>query len=335
MKSIIKTTIAGGAGYTGGELLRLLLLHPNVRLVSVLSTTQAGQPLWAAHRDLLGDTAMTFDSRLPQTDIDVLFLCLGHGASQKFLMENDLSRIGHIVDLSQDFRHHKNSVCNGRSFLYALPEAYPNAAVYEGALREAGNAANPGCFATAIQLALLPLASAGILSQDIHIHAITGATGAGAKPTETGHFAYRDNNISVYKAFEHQHLTEIRETLGTLAGGTLPPIYFVPVRGDFTRGILASAYTPADLTEQEAAELFEKYYAEHPFVHVVPGTISLKEAVNTNKGLVHVEKHGTMLHITSAIDNLLKGASGTAVQNMNILMGIDQTAGLKLKPTAY
>ncbi len=335
MKSRIKAAIAGGAGYTGGELLRLLLIHPNVQLVSVLSTTQTGQPLWAAHRDLLGDTAMTFDSKLPKTEIDVLFLCLGHGASQKFLAENDLSLVKHIVDLSQDFRHRKNSVCNGRSFLYALPEAYPNAAVYAGALREAGNAANPGCFATAIQLALLPLASAGFLKQDVHVHGITGATGAGAKPTETGHFAYRDNNISVYKAFEHQHLTEIKETLGTLAGSTLPPIYFVPLRGDFTRGILTSAYTPVDLTEEAAVALYEKYYAEHPFVHVVPGAISLKEAVNTNKGLVHAEKHGNMLHITSAIDNLLKGASGTAVQNMNILMGLDQTTGLKLKPTAY
>lgn len=334
----VKVAIAGGAGYTGGELLRLLLQHPQVDLVSVLSTTKGGEPLWKAHPDLLGNTDKTFDTQLPASGADVLFLCLGHGASRAFLDAHTISSFAHIIDLSQDFRARNNQVYGGRTFLYALPEAYPHPNAYASALQEAGNAANPGCFATAIQLALLPLAQGGWLTSDIHVHAITGATGAGAKLSETSHFPYRNNNISVYKPFEHQHLLEIRETLAALSHvptEALPPVYFIPVRGDFSRGIFASVYTPCALSQEEAEALFTAYYAPHPFVHVAPFGISLKEVVHTQKAFIHVEKHGGMLLITSALDNLLKGASGTAVQNMNTLMGLDPTLGLPTASIAY
>lgn len=337
----IRVGIAGSAGYTGGELLRLLVHHPNVELVSVVSTTHAGEPFWSAHPDLLGQSDLLFDKTLTTAPLDVLFLCLGHGVSANFLNENNTGNIAHIIDLSQDFRHKANCKYRGtpeRDFLYALPESYTSAKIYAEKLAEAGNVANPGCFATAIQLALLPLAGKGLLQQTVHVQAITGATGAGAKLAATGHFAYRQNNISVYKPFEHQHLKEIQETLATLQSKNdrdLPQILFIPMRGDFARGIFASIYTECDLEESEAVALYESYYKEHPFVKVAPFGISLKEVVHTNNCFVHVEKHGNLLYITSAIDNLLKGASGTAVQNMNLLMGLDQTTGLSLSSISY
>ncbi len=337
--SKIRIGIAGSAGYTGGELLRLLLHHPNAELVSIVSTTHAGEPFWSAHPDLLGQSDKTFDAALTREPLDILFLCLGHGVSARFLTDNDTRNVAHVIDLSQDFRHFSDRHYIGipsRDFLYALPEAYPNAADYTRALVQAGNVANPGCFATALQLALLPLAQEGMLEKCVHVQAVTGATGAGAKLTDTGHFAYRQNNLSAYKPFTHQHLQEIRETLMKKQSATaLPPIHFIPLRGDFARGIFASLYTVCSLSQDAATDLYTSYYAPHPFVHVAPFAISLKQVVHTNNCFIHVEKHDDLLYITCAIDNLLKGASGTAVQNMNLLMGLDQSTGLQLNSIAY
>lgn len=331
----IKIGIAGGAGMTGGELLRILVNHPHADIRMVHSRSHAGQPVWVAHPDLYGDTDLQFTGEF-EADLDVLFLCLGHGESRKFLQANPVPAHTAIIDLSQDFRleggllEGHDSHFEGREFVYGLPERYREQ------LLQARNVANPGCFATALQLALLPAAAEGLLQADIHVSATTGSTGAGQKLQATTAFSWRNNNVSTYKAFEHQHLHEIGQTLRHTQAGFDAPIHFLPYRGNFSRGILASVYFPCpQLSEQQARELYAAYYASHPFTHVLPHDLDLKQVVNTNKCFVQVEKKGELLLVTSAIDNLLKGASGQAVQNMNLLTGLPEDCGLKLKAPAF
>jgi len=320
----IKVGIVGGAGYTGGELIRILLNHPQAEIVFVNSKSNAGNPVYAVHTDLFGDTELLFTDQLSQ-NIDVLFLCVGHGASKKFLDNNAIADHIKIIDLSQDFRL-KDSA---GEFTYGLPE------LQREKIKTAKHIANPGCFATTIQLGLLPLAAKGLLQHDIHINATTGSTGAGQSLSETSHFSWRNNNLSVYKAFQHQHLNEIGETLLQLQASFDQTINFIPQRGAFPRGILAAMYTACDLTIEEAYGLYTNYYNGHPFTHVSPTNINLKQAVNTNKALIYLEKHDSQLLIVSITDNLLKGASGQAVQNMNLLFGLEETAGLRLKATGF
>ncbi|MGB0199218.1 MAG: N-acetyl-gamma-glutamyl-phosphate reductase [Flavobacteriaceae bacterium] len=319
--------VVGGSGYTGGELLRLLLNHPHVLLDFVYSTTRGGKPITSAHPDLLGQTELAFTNEI-NPHVDILFLCLGHGLSGTFLHENPVNDNTKVIDLSNDFRLHEDRHFMGKSFVYGLPE------FQKAAIQSAQAIANPGCFATAIQLALLPLADAGLLTNDVHIHALTGSTGAGIKPSDTGHFSWRNNNVSWYKPFTHQHLGEIGETL-TEAQGKLPELHFLPIRGNFTRGIFVTAYTSFSGTEAEAKQLYQKFYAGHPFTHVSESPVHLKQVVNTNNCVVHLHKHGNQLLITSVIDNLLKGASGQAVENMNLICGWDQQTGLHLKPSVF
>jgi len=326
--SRIKAGIIGGAGYTGGELIRLLLLHPFVDLAFVQSSSNAGKPLYQVHTDLQGETALLF-SEAHHTDIDVLFLCGGHGTAAKFLQENALPDSLVVIDLSQDFRHHATASIGNRQFVYGLPEL--NATQIAGTK----SIANPGCFATCIQLALLPLAAAQKLNSDIHITATTGSTGAGQSLSATSHFSWRDSNLSVYKAFSHQHEQEISESLATLQRGFDAPILFVPQRGNFTRGILAAVYVKSDLPETDLNVLFTDYYANHPFVVISDNEVDVKQVVNTNRCFIHVAQHNGHVLITAVIDNLLKGACGQAVQNMNIVFGLDQKAGLHLKPSAF
>lgn len=321
----INICIAGGTGYTAGELIRILLNHPYANITSVLSTTSAGTKLYEVHTDLLGETEMVFSTE-PSTDTDLVFLCLGHGISREFLDKNQLPDKVSVIDLGNDFRiepHYGN-----RDFVYGLSDTFTKE------IKEAKNIANPGCFATAIQTAIAPLAAAGKLQNEVHVTGITGSTGAGKTPGSTTHFSYRDNNISIYKLFEHQHLGEIKRTIGRLQGYT-PEITFVPMRGDFTRGIFASVYTECSLDKEELGELYGRYYKESPFVFIKEKSVSLKEVVNTNKVLLHLEKHGKYLHISSVIDNLVKGASGQAVENMNLMYGLPRDCGLKLKPSAF
>ena len=318
------TTIIGGAGYTAGELIRLLLHHPQVTLASVASTTLAGEPVWKAHGDLLGTTDLTFSAE-PDLTADVIFLCLGHGKSESWLQEHEVPASAVIIDLSQDFRLTDSG--QGRQWSYGLPEAFPEI--------PSGDIANPGCFATAIQLALLPLAQAGELQEAVHINGVTGSTGAGVSLSETGHFSWRNNNVSVYKAFRHQHLHEIRRTLETLQPGFAAPLHFVPVRGNFTRGILATAYTPTARDAESLLALYTDYYARAPFVAVTADTVHLKQVVNTNRAVVQVEQYDSQAFVTVAIDNLLKGASGQAVQNLNRRFGWPETLGLDLKASAF
>ena len=323
---MIRAAIAGGTGYTGGELLRILLHHPEADVVSVLTTSADGKPVTSVHRDLIGDTDLCFGTEL--NDPDVLFLCLGHGLSREFI---DTHRIGsgcRIIDLGNDFRLDADYA--GRHFVYGLTESA------RGEIRSAGNIANPGCFATAIQLALLPLAANGLIRDEVHASAVTGSTGAGKKPGETTHFSYRDNNLSIYKLFSHQHLAEIRKNIGSISG-SIPTVNFVPFRGDFTRGIFASVYTRAagGMTEEAYVRLFEDYYSSSPSVFHSAEPVSLKEVVNTNKALLHAELHDGYIHISSVIDNLLKGAAGQAVQNMNQMFSLTEDCGLRLKPSAF
>ena len=325
---VIKAGIIGGAGYTGGEMLRILVNHPQVAIAFVNSSSNAGNLVSDVHTDLFGDTDLKFTDQILQ-DIDVLFLCVGHGDAKKFLDANPINEKIKIIDLSQDFRLAQNSQLAARNFIYGLPE------LNKDKIASAKNVANPGCFATCIQLGLLPLASKGLLQSEVHINATTGSTGAGQSLSKTSHFSWRNNNLSVYKAFEHQHLNEIGESLVQLQGEVKEALNFIPQRGDFTRGILAAMYIESDLTEEEAYELYESYYASHPFTHVSRKNIDLKQVVNTNKCLIHLEKHGNKLFIISIIDNLLKGASGQAVQNMNLMFGLDETAGLKLKAANF
>lgn len=336
----IKVGIVGSAGYTGGELLRILIYHPAVEIVFANSASNAGNKLYAVHNDLFGDTEMEFTSVF-HSDIDVLFLCVGHGDARKFLEANKVEPHVKIIDLSQDFRLKDRSSIGGRHFVYGLPE------LNREAIKGAQYIANPGCFATNLQLALLPLGKAKQLPDQIHINATTGSTGAGQKPSPTTHFSWRSNNLSAYKSFEHQHLQEISESLDQLQHGFLPPkgdsllaraqqrINFVPQRGDFTRGIFSSIYLDSALTEEEAYAMYDNYYQDHPFTFVSRENIDLKQAVNTNKCIVHLEKHGSKLLLLTVTDNLLKGASGQAVQNMNLMFGLDERAGLNLKPIGF
>ena len=320
----IKVGIVGGAGYTAGELLRILLYHEFVELGAVVSSSNAGNPVHRVHDDLLGDTELVFAAELAG-DEDVVFLCLGHGNSKAWLEKHALPETCHVIDLSNDFRLAADAEFAGREFVYGLPE------LNKRRIQQAQSIANPGCFATAIQLALLPLAAAGKLTADIHVSAITGSTGAGQSLSETVHFSWRTNNVSIYKPFTHQHLGEIGESLAQLQPQSTAEIHFIPYRGNFSRGIFASAYTPSDLTQQEARELYRNFYVDAPFTIVSDREIHLKQVVNTNKCLLHVQKQGKQLLITSAIDNLVKGASGQAVQNMNLLFGLPETTGLNLK----
>lgn len=342
----IKAGIIGGAGYTGGEMLRILVNHPQVEIAFVNSSSNAGNLISDVHTDLFGDTDLRFTDR---TDFDtlfkeasptggdlegaVLFLCVGHGDAKKFLEANPIDAKVKIIDLSQDFRLIQNSKFKiqnlDREFIYGLPE------LNKEQIKSAQNIANPGCFATCIQLGLFPLASKGLLQNEVHINATTGSTGAGQSLSKTSHFSWRNNNLSIYKAFEHQHLNEIGESLVQLQGEVKEALNFIPQRGDFTRGILAAMYTESDLTEEQAYELYEGYYANHPFTHVSRKNIDLKQVVNSNKCLVHLEKHGNKLFIISIIDNLLKGASGQAVQNMNLMFGLEETTGLRLKAANF
>jgi N-acetyl-gamma-glutamyl-phosphate reductase len=322
---MIKTGIIGGAGYTAGELIRILLNHPQAELTFVNSLSNAGNKLYDVHGGLLGDTEMRFTDQLPYNDIDVLFFCTAHGDTKKFLEANIVPERLKIIDLSTDYRQESPE----HNFVYGLPE------LNREKIKKASRIANPGCFATAIQLALLPLAKAQLLNTEVHVNAITGSTGAGVKPSATSHFSWRENNISVYKAFEHQHLAEIRQSLIQLQPGFTKALNFIPVRGNFTRGIFASVYLDYNGSAEEAVKLYRDFYTGTAFTVVSDKSIDLKQVVNTNKCLLHVEKHGDKLLILSCIDNLLKGASGQAVQNMNLLFGLDETAGLKLKAGGF
>ena len=321
---MIKAGIIGGAGYTGGEAIRILLRHPQCKLVFAQSRSQAGKAVTDIHRDLTGETDLMFSENYQQ-DVDVLFFCQGHGETQLFLLKNKIDPKIRLIDLSQDFRltDKKQS-----GYVYGLPEAFRDE------IKKAENIANPGCFATAIQLSLLPLAVNKMLKNDVHISGITGSTGAGQKPTETSHFSWRSSNISTYKAFEHQHLNEIQQTIGRLQGEE-STIYFLPFRGNFTRGILSCTYLKSDLSLEQATILFSDYYKDHPFVHLVDKNPDVKQVLNTNKCLLFIKKHKNVINITSVIDNLVKGASGQAIQNMNLMFGMDETAGLMLKPVAF
>jgi len=324
----IRAGIIGGAGYTGGEMLRILINHPNVDIAFVNSTSNAGNFVYEVHTDLFGDTDLKFTSDL-STDIDVLFLCVGHGDARKFLEANAIPDIVKIIDLSQDFRLIQNSKFKSKNFVYGLPE------LNRPAIKNTQNIANPGCFATCLQLGLLPLAAKGLLNNEVHISATTGSTGAGQSLTATSHFTWRNDNLSVYKVFNHQHLNEIGESLKQLQPAFDQVLNFVPYRGDFTRGIFASIYMDSELSEEEALKLYEDYYAGHPFTHVTSRSIDLKQIVNTNKVFLQVKKIDNKLFIVSMLDNLLKGASGQAVQNMNLMFGLDERAGLRLKATGF
>lgn len=320
---MVKVGIIGGAGYTAGELLRLLINHPEAEIVFVHSTSNAGKPVTDVHEGLIGDTELCFAESYDLNAVDVLFLCQGHGFSQKFWEENDRPEHLKIVDLAQDYRNESNG------YVYGLPE------VNRARIVNADKIANPGCFATALQLALVPLAAAHLLNSEVHITAVTGSTGAGVKPSATTHFSWRNDNMSVYKAFEHQHLAEIRQTLTQLQPDFTAPISFVPVRGDFPRGIFAMSYIDTDMSIEEAVKLYKDYYADAPFTHVSDRPVDMKQVVNTNKAVISLEKHGSKLLILSAVDNLLKGASGQAVENFNLICGFPEDLGLKLKPSAF
>lgn len=320
----MKVGVIGAAGYTGGELLRLLINHPEVELVFAQSSSNAGVPIATIHEGLYGDTDLVFSTDAPLDAVDVVFLCSGHGFSKKYWQEHQRPAGLKVIDLAQDFRD------ESEGYVYGLPEFQLNK------IKQTQLLANPGCFATAIQLALLPLAMANELHSDINITAVTGSTGAGVKPGATTHFSWRDNNMSVYKAFEHQHLIEIRRTLTTLQPSFDSAIDFIPVRGDFPRGILAMVQVKTNLSEAEIRELFNKAYSDATFTHVLAsGLPDLKQAVNTNKAIIGIQKHEDRLLIVSAIDNLLKGASGQAVQNMNIMFGLPEATGLRLKASAF
>lgn len=321
---MIKTGIIGGAGYTAGELIRILLNHPAVQIAFVQSTSNAGNPITDVHTDLIGETDLVFTNEMDVNEVDVVFLCMGHGKSAEFMEKHPLPKHVKVIDLSTDFR----MKADNHTFVYGLPETN------KADIINAKYIANPGCFATAIQLALLPLAAQGALPE-VHVTAITGSTGAGQAPSASTHFSWRANNISVYKAFSHQHLNEIGQTILQLQPTFKEMVNFVPIRGDFARGIMASVYFESSLDKNQARELYKKYYANHPFVTVSDKNPDLKQVVNTNKAVLHVDKHGNKLHVISLIDNLLKGASGQAVQNMNLMYGLDETTGLRLKPVAF
>lgn len=324
---VINAGIIGGAGYTGGELIRLLLIHPGVNISFIHSRSNAGQLVSSVHQDLSGETDLKFSDEIKDT-VDVIFLCLGHGESKKFLEQNKIADSIKIIDLANDFRLIPDSKIGNREFVYGLPE------LNREQIKKAKNIANPGCFATTIQLGLLPLAKAGLL-KDVHTTGITGSTGAGQSLSATSHFSWRENNIQAYKTLTHQHLGEIVQSLQQLQGKTDINVNFVPWRGDFTRGIFISSQISCDLSLQELNNLYEAFYEGHPFTHITKEPVFLKQVVNTNKCLIQLEKAGSLLVVHSVADNLLKGASGQAVQNMNLILGLDETTGLKLKASMF
>ena len=325
---MITIGIIGGSGYTAGELIRILMFHPNAKLDFVYSTTNAGKPLSFAHHDLLGDIEMNFtDTANP--NVDVVFLCLGHGKSILFLEQNQFANHTKIIDLGNDFRLTKDKVFNGKSFVYGLPE------LNKSDIKSAKYIANPGCFATAIQLALLPLAANQLLNDDVHINATTGSTGAGVTPSETTHFSWRNNNMSHYKAFNHQHLGEINQSVNQLQATYENELIFIPNRGDFARGIFATLYTTVDENLEDVVSKYKAFYKDQPFVTITTTDINMKQVVQTNKCIISLMKKGNRLLITSVIDNLTKGASGQAVQNMNLMFGLDESTGLHLKPSGF
>jgi N-acetyl-gamma-glutamyl-phosphate reductase len=328
MAEKIKVGIIGGAGYTGGELIRILLNHPQVEIVFTNSKSNAGNFISDVHTDLLGDTQLKFSTEVSNA-IDVLFLCLGHGDSAKYLKTNPFDDRIKIIDLSQDFRLRSHATLDNRTFVYGLPE------LNKEAIKKAKNIANPGCFATAIQLSILPLAAGHLLNEEVHISGVTGSTGAGQSLSETSHFSWRNNNFSAYKIMDHQHLKEITESLCSLQKSLDKKINFIPYRGNFTRGIMITSYTKSNLTLEAAKTLYQNYYKDHPFVHISNTNPHLKQVVNTNKCILYLEKHEDTLVVISLIDNLTKGASGQAVQNMNLLFGMEETAGLRLKTVGF
>lgn len=325
---MLKAGIIGGAGYTAGELIRLLINHPAVEIDFVFSTSNDGNKICNVHQDLVGQTEQSFSDKI-NSDVDVVFLCLGHGNSTTFLQNNSFSDDTKIIDLSNDFRLNNDANFEGKEFVYGLPE------LNKDEIEKASNIANPGCFASAIQLAILPLAKNNLLQSDVHINATTGATGAGVSPSATTHFSWRDNNFSIYKAFTHQHLGEIGESIESLQNGFDKELFFIPNRGNFSRGIFASIYTDFEGSIDEAYDLFENFYEDAVFTHISKNPIHLKQVVNTNNCFIHLEKHGSKLLITSVIDNLLKGASGQAIQNMNLVFGLEENLGLNLKATYF
>ena len=322
---MIRIGIIGGAGYTAGELIRLLINHPEADIVFINSQSNAGNRITDVHAGLYGETDLRFTDQLPLDNIDLLFFCTAHGDTRRFIESHDMPEGLHIIDLSMDYRLKSPE----HDFVYGLPEL--NRRTICGAL----HVANPGCFATCIQLALLPLAKNLLLKGDIMVNAITGSTGAGVKPGATSHFSWRNNNLSIYKPFQHQHVPEIRQSLSQLQNSFDSEIDFIPYRGDFPRGIFATTVVRTRVALDELTKLYEAYYAEDSFTHVVDRNIDLKQVVNTNKCLIHLEKFGDKLLIVSCIDNLLKGASGQAVHNMNLMFNLEETVGLRLKPQAF
>ena len=322
---MIKAGIIGGAGYTAGELLRILLFHPEVEVAFVQSSSNAGNPVSDVHVDLLGETDLIFTAELPLDKADVIFLCMGHGKSAEFFEKTNLPANLKVIDLSHDFRLKRE----GNEFIYGLPE------LNREEIKNAGKVANPGCFATGIQLAFLPLAANGLLIGEMHVQAITGSTGAGQQPTATSHFSWRSGNLSAYKIFQHQHEGEIMQSMRQLQPEFSEELNFVPVRGNHTRGIFVSAYTRFEGSLNEAKEIYRSFYKTHPFIFVADKNPSLKQVMNTNKAVIYLEKHRDKLVIVSLTDNLLKGASGQAVQNMNLMFGLDEKSGLNLKPVAF
>ena len=323
MKSV-KVGILGAAGYTGGELIRVLLGHPQVEIVFANSESNAGNPVSEVHEGLIGETDLKFTDETPFDKVDVLFFCFGHGKSEQFLKEHDVPASVKIIDLAQDFR-----IAGDHNYIYGLPETH------RSAIKGCQHLANPGCFATCIQLAMLPALKAEIISGDIHVNGITGSTGAGQKPSATTHFSWRNDNISVYKTFTHQHLLEINQTVQELCPGYEGRVLFIPQRGCFTRGIFATAYAKCDLSLEEVQQIYADYYKDAAFTHFVLKSPDMKQVVNTNKALVYVEKYEDQLLMVSCIDNLLKGAVGQAVQNMNLMFGLDERMGLQLKASAF
>ena len=322
---MIKTGIIGGAGYTAGELIRLLINHSEVEISFIHSNSNAGRKITDVHTGLYGETDLSFTDTLALDEIDLLYFCTAHGDTRKFMQSRSIPESLRIIDLSMDYR----IAGQDNLFIYGLPE------VNREAIRSARYVANPGCFATGIQLALLPLAAHSLLNHDIHVNAITGSTGAGVKPSETSHFSWRNDNVSIYKPFTHQHLGEIKQSLNQLQPDMQSQILFIPVRGNFSRGIFATAYTQCDEKQEDIVGIYREYYRSHPFTFVTDCNPDLKQVVNTNKCLLHIQKQGDILLITSVTDNLLKGASGQAVHNMNLMFGLEETTGLHLKPSAF
>ncbi|MDX1617823.1 MAG: N-acetyl-gamma-glutamyl-phosphate reductase [Balneolaceae bacterium] len=326
---MINTGIVGGGGYTAGELIRLLLNHPDTNLDFVYSRSQGGRPITSVHQDLVGEIDLSF-SQSVNPEVDVIFLCMGHGNSRPFLNDHPLPEDIKVIDLSRDFRLKEDSnPGNGHHFVYGLPELN-----YDD-IKSSQLVANPGCFATAIQLSLLPLAAEQLLGDAVHIHAVTGSTGAGQSPRDTTHFSWREGNVSIYKPFTHQHLDEIVQSIRSLQPGFENNLNFIPMRGNFTRGIFVTAYTRCDLSADEAADLYDDFYGNAKFTHTSREPLHLKQVVNTNKCILHVDKQGENLLVTAIIDNLLKGASGQAVHNMNLMLGLAEESGLQLKSTYF